>query len=146
MTNLQKLKMLVREAKHSYLVASSMTGHPDLSKILLKWADVNDSLITFQEGDGSVDDVIKDISPIIYIPILAVAESYCEILKQKKCSEAYIIGNNIDLVKDQFDSLKPVVSKNKLIDLINELCPAMEENGFAVSTVSAIGATNVAVN
>jgi hypothetical protein len=129
--NIRIFKDLVREAKHSYMVAAASAGNdPRVNLVLAKWPDVTDSLLEFiehtdtayyipGERDKATDKVIGDLAHIICAPLAKIAAGLSMQLEEDQAIP-YMEKINKLLSVDTWPE-NPIKIKNGFISVINEM-------------------------
>ena len=124
------LRLMFGHAKQSYKIALSMVGDSTkLNRFLLKWVDVMESMMDYMESPSTdhFKAIVSDISPLVYIPVLTIADSFIETLLDRRHDDKQALA-----LKDEFNEIidlinieDPIVLKEKLIDRINILAPLL---------------------
>jgi len=108
--DIDKKKLLVREAKHSFLIVLSIVGKEDsaFNIILLKWPDIVDSIL-----DDDEELFLKDVGFLICHPFKLLAESLQSIINDDR---------SVDIdVSMKLSSSDPLDARKNLVRLCNSL-------------------------
>lgn len=119
-----KIRSLIQEAQHSYMCAASIAGIDSmLNRVLLKWPDILDSVLKFEENNNkeNFNMIISDISPLIYAPMFAVAEAL--IHKNIINDQAREFNAKLAELKLAINVSDPVHIKNEIIKIVREIDP-----------------------
>ncbi len=121
-SEIEKIRGLSQEAQHSYMCAASIVGLDTiLNKVLLKWSDIIESILNFEEDNTkeTFDTIISDIAPLIYAPIFAIAESFIQLHAVN--DEEY--NHRLATLKMTLNVAGSVHIKNEVIKIIKDIDP-----------------------
>ena len=108
--DIDEKKLLVREAKHSFLTVLSIVGKEDsaFNTVLLKWPDVIDNIL-----DGNDELFLKNIGVLICHPFKLLAESLQSIINDDRSMD-------VD-ASMRLSGSDPLGARRNLIRLCNSL-------------------------
>lgn len=136
-SQIDEINRLTMEAKHSFIVACTITNDPKINLILAKWPDVIDSIMEYLRNESNMgwSRVVSDIAPIIFQPIGAIAEGFIQILEKNKITNQYK-NEYSEIMKSYYTD--PVEVKVKMIELVNKLIPMVEELGVTIDPIKKL--------
>lgn len=115
---IDKISKLIEEAKDSIKLSIGYLGpDPRIGFMMFKWPDVAGSLVCLLLDDSNevYNKVIKDIEPLVYEPLIAIAESMC---KSSSTIDGFI--DKIYGVRDD-KTIGAIEKKKKIIAIMDEI-------------------------